>query len=144
MEVIRSANQPQLGLAKSPSMMVNTVLSAGKTQNGQHKPFQRSLSVSAEAPNSGAESSSGNSDSDSDGRASEKENKNKANNKSVAAAATNPATTNTTAGARVVVPRLDDEETFEKFFASKKPLQKAVIEESVEIADFDNIKATER
>lgn len=45
------------------------------------------------------------------------------------------------AGTKVAVPKLDDEETFSKFFTT---VQKAVIDENVEIADFDDIKSTER
>ncbi|XP_054084560.1 uncharacterized protein LOC105220753 isoform X8 [Zeugodacus cucurbitae] len=142
MHVVRSANQPQLGLAKSPSMMVTTTTTNGGTNggtNGHNNYLQRSLSVTAERPNS--ESANSSSDSDSDGRCNEKETKNKAN--TISAAADRAAL-----GTRVAVPKPDDEETFEKFFASKKqaPIQSTVISEDAEVNDFDfdSIKTTQR
>lgn len=45
------------------------------------------------------------------------------------------------AGSKVAVPRVDDDETFMNFFTS---VHRTVIEEGVEIADFDVIKSTER
>ncbi|XP_050337291.1 uncharacterized protein LOC126763630 isoform X13 [Bactrocera neohumeralis] len=141
MHVVRSANQPQLGLAKSPSMMVTTNTNGGANggTNGHHNYLQRSLSVTAERPNS--ESANSSSDSDSDGRCNEKETKNKANTMSAAAE-------RAALGTRVAVPKLDDEETFEKFFASKKqtPIQTTVISEDAEVNDFDfdSIKTTQR
>ncbi|XP_049314849.1 uncharacterized protein LOC105227966 isoform X13 [Bactrocera dorsalis] len=137
MHVVRSANQPQLGLAKSPSMMVTTNTNGGT--NGHNNYLQRSLSVTAERPNS--ESANSSSDSDSDGRCNEKETKNKTNTMSAAAE-------RAAQGTRVAVPKLDDEETFEKFFASKKqtPIQTTVISEDAEVNDFDfdSIKTTQR
>ncbi|XP_054733800.1 supervillin-like isoform X1 [Anastrepha obliqua] len=144
MHVVRSANQPQLGLAKSPSMMVTTNTNGGTNgTNGHHSFLQRSLSVTAERPNGEPSNSSSNSDSDTDGRCNEKETKNKANIKSAAATAT------AALGTRVAVPKLDDEETFEKFFASKKqtPIQRSgVVGEDVTVSDldFDSIKTTQR
>lgn len=44
-------------------------------------------------------------------------------------------------GSKVAVSRFDDDETFSKFFQS---VQKTVIQEGVEIADFDAIKSTEK
>ncbi|XP_055843005.1 serine-rich adhesin for platelets isoform X2 [Episyrphus balteatus] len=128
MKVVRSANQPQLGLAKSPSMMVTSMTAPPKPTsetNGQHRmQLKRSLSVNAEAQ------SASSSDSDSEGN-SEKENL-----KQVKKIAT------TKTGAKVIVPRVDDEETFEKFFTTSKSVEK--IDEGVEISDFDNIKSCER
>ncbi|XP_055913672.1 uncharacterized protein LOC129947223 isoform X7 [Eupeodes corollae] len=126
MKVVRSANQPQLGLAKSPSMMVTSMTApkSASVTNGQHRmQLKRSLSVNAEAQ------SASSSDSDSEGH-SEKENAKKVNK----------IITNT--GAKVVVPRVDDEETFEKFFTTSRSVEK--IDEGVEISDFDNIKSSER
>lgn len=143
--IIRSANQPQLGLAKSPSMMVGSDNTANKSltnrTNGHHTFLQRSLSVNAEAPGSGNdESSPSNSDSDSDARNStEKAHKNKANIESVTEKVNAKV-----GGAVVVVPKLDDEETFEKFFASKKTSDTNSNDNQVEISDFDNIKGAER
>lgn len=141
MHVVVSANQPQLGLAKSPSMMVTTNTNGGTNGGtyGHHNYLQRSLSVTAERPNS--ESANSSSDSDSDGRCNEKETKNKANTRSAAAE-------RAALGTRVTVPKLDDEETFEKFFASKKqtPIQTTVISEDAAVNDFDfdSIKTTQR
>ncbi|XP_069967792.1 uncharacterized protein Svil isoform X8 [Bactrocera oleae] len=141
MHVVVSANQPQLGLAKSPSMMVTTNTNGGTNGGtyGQHNYLQRSLSVTAERPNS--ESANSSSDSDSDERCNEKETKNKANTRSAAAE-------RAALGTRVTVPKLDDEETFEKFFASKKqtPIQTTVISEDAAVNDFDfdSIKTTQR
>ncbi|XP_020715082.1 uncharacterized protein LOC101448859 isoform X3 [Ceratitis capitata] len=143
MQIVRSANQPQLGLAKSPSMMVTSNSNGGTNggTNGHHSLLQRSLSVTAERPNGASENSSSNSDSDSDGRCNEKEVKNMANTKSAAAERAALVT-------RVAVPKPDDEETFEKFFTSKKQAstQKSGIGENAEVNDFDfdSIKATQR
>ncbi|XP_067642918.1 supervillin-like isoform X9 [Eurosta solidaginis] len=124
LEVVRSANQPQLGLAKSPSMMVtnsNTNRGSGAGTNRHNTSLQRSLSVSAERPEVTTSNTSSNSDSDSDGRCNEKESKNKANTKSAGITAAS-------IGTLVTVPRADDEETFEKFFASKKQKTATAVE----------------
>lgn len=141
---VRSANQPQLGLAKSPSMMVGG-LHSNKT-GGAPLAVQRSLSVNAEEPESqSALSRSNSSSSDSDGERnsprSAKLDKELANNKSAAAP--------TNVGAKIQVPRLDDEETFENFFVSKSKTMGAVAgaagdEAQLEISAFDDIKPTER
>ncbi|XP_060651600.1 LOW QUALITY PROTEIN: uncharacterized protein LOC132788284 [Drosophila nasuta] len=129
---VRSANQPQLGLAKSPSMMVgstNTKIAA-----------QRSLSVVNAQDEEPALSRSNSSSSDSDAERSSPRNakldKELANNKSAAAA--------TNIGARIQVPRLDDEETFENFFASQSKKPENSEETQLEISAFDEIKPTER
>ncbi|KAM8710344.1 hypothetical protein ACLKA7_017041 [Drosophila subpalustris] len=132
---VRSAHQPQLGLAKSPSMMV------GGT-NSSRKAAQRSLSVNAEEETPLSRSNSSSSDSDPDPERSSprsaKLDKELANNKSAAAA--------TNVGARIQVPRLDDEETFENFFAtqSKASTTEAGEDSQLEISAFDAIKPTER
>lgn len=146
LHVIRSANQPQLGLAKSPSMMVTSCTNgraagnASKASNGALL-IQRSLSVNNENANSASESNSTASNSDSD---NEKERKDKLNidNKW----STTSPTHGVSRGARVVIPKFDDEETFEKFFVSKKIQENSTLDEDegIDIADFDKIKPTER
>ncbi|XP_044314129.1 uncharacterized protein LOC108052880 isoform X5 [Drosophila rhopaloa] len=131
---VRSANQPQLGLAKSPSMMVTS-----STNNSTaNKTALRSLSVNPEEEVPTSLSRSNSSSSDSDGERSSpqnaKQNKELANNKSAAAP--------TNVGARIQVPRLDDKETFENFFASKPKKEEEGVE--LEISAFDDIKPTER
>ncbi|XP_030568416.1 supervillin-like isoform X1 [Drosophila novamexicana] len=126
---VRSANQPQLGLAKSPSMMVTTCSKTTSTQ--------RSLSVNAEENLSLSRSNSSSSESDGE-RCSPhnaKQSKELANNKSAAAA--------TNVGARIQVPRLDDEETFENFFVVQ-PKSQTAEESPLDISAFDDIKPTER
>lgn len=126
MKVVRSANQPQLGLAKSPSMMVTSMTAPKPTAqtNGQHRmQLKRSLSVNAEAQ------SASSSDSDFE-EINEKE-----HSQQIKRILTKP-------GAKVIVPRVDDEETFEKFFTTSKSVEQ--IDEGVEISDFDNIKSSER
>ncbi|KPU77565.1 uncharacterized protein Dana_GF24919, isoform J [Drosophila ananassae] len=127
---VRSANQPQLGLAKSPSMMVTTGGSAAP------KSTLRSLSVNPEeeVPSlSRSNSSSSESDGERSAPQNAKHNKELANNKSAAAP--------TNVGARILVPRLDDKETFENFFASAPRKEESV---QLEISSFDDIKPTER
>ncbi|XP_039230333.1 pneumococcal serine-rich repeat protein isoform X4 [Drosophila yakuba] len=128
---VRSANQPQLGLAKSPSMMVTSCT------NSSSKTALRSLSVNPEEEGPTSLSRSNSSSSESDGERNSphnaKQNKELANNKSAAAA--------TNVGARIQVPRLDDKETFENFFASKPKKEENV---ELEISAFDDIKPTER
>lgn len=142
---VRSANQPQLGLAKSPSMMVGGL--SGQKSGGAPVAAQRSLSVNAEEPETQSQSQSAlsrsnSSSSDSDGDRNSPRNakldKELANNKSAAAP--------TNVGARIQVPRLDDEETFENFFISKSKTAGAVAggDSQLEISAFDDIKPTER
>ncbi|XP_055687037.1 uncharacterized protein LOC129792225 isoform X3 [Lutzomyia longipalpis] len=90
--IFRSANPPLLGLAKSPSMMVQQ-----STDVMTPPALKRSVSVPGEEAQE--------------------------------------ATT------RVTVLQPDDDETFEKFFCG---IRNTVIDEEVEIADFDAIKSTER
>uniref|UniRef100_T1PBM3 Gelsolin repeat protein n=1 Tax=Musca domestica TaxID=7370 RepID=T1PBM3_MUSDO len=144
LHVIRSANQPLLGLAKSPSMMTT---GSGRTPGvgvGHHL-VQRSLSIN-EGNVIAERSSSSNSDSD-----NEKDNKNKqnGNSKAVPSITVGGITSSHgagTGGARVAIPKLDDEETFEKFFALKKSPTTPVTpeDESINIEDFDHIKSTQR
>ncbi|KAM7355014.1 supervillin isoform 3-T3 [Cochliomyia hominivorax] len=141
LQIIRSANQPQLGLAKSASMMCTTQSNGQKSSSNGARFVQRSLSVNNENPNSASESNSAASNSDSDNEKEQKDKRN-INNK-----ATSPSHGGQSVqrGARVVIPKFDDEETFEKFFVSKKPQDKSTPdEEGIDIADFDKIKPTER
>ncbi|KAL9910395.1 supervillin isoform 7-T7 [Glossina fuscipes fuscipes] len=125
---IRSANQPLLGLAKSPSMMVNGNGCQRNASNGALF-VQRSLSM--ETSSVMEINSANNSDSDNERefiRESEKSN-------GIDASPNN--------GGRVVVPKIDDEETFENFFASKKSIASKQ-EMSIDVTDFDKIKPTAR
>ncbi|XP_032575559.1 supervillin isoform X14 [Drosophila sechellia] len=130
---VRSANQPQLGLAKSPSMMVTSSTGTNSTS----KSALRSLSVNPEEEGPTSLSRSNSSSSESDGEHNSpqnaKQNKELANNKSAAAP--------TNVGARIQVHRLDDKETFENFFSSKPKKEENV---ELEISAFDDIKPTER
>ncbi|XP_046807051.1 uncharacterized protein LOC111675850 isoform X5 [Lucilia cuprina] len=146
LQIIRSANQPQLGLAKSASMMVTTNtngIGLGQKSSNGALFVQRSLSVNNENPNSASESNSAASNSDSD---NEKERKDKRNINNQSSNTTTTTTSQSARGARVVIPKFDDEETFEKFFVSKKIQQDKSTpdEEGIDIADFDKIKPTER
>ncbi|XP_030081129.1 uncharacterized protein LOC111597740 isoform X3 [Drosophila hydei] len=131
---VRSANQPQLGLAKSPSMMVTNATKAGA--------LQRSLSVTVEEAvtltrSNSSNSSSSSSSSESDGSPrNAKQHKELANNKSAEAA--------TNVGSRIQVPRLDDAETFESFFGVQAKGQANDESFELEISAFDDIKSTER
>lgn len=131
--VLKSLNQPQLGLAKSPSMMVpimssiNTISSdvtqtaAAITSNAnKNNKLTRSISVPGAANDD---------DSNYKDYQTEKVKKN------------GEAATKITGGSKVSVPKVDDDETFSNFFTS---IQKTVIEEGVEIDDFDIIKSTEK
>lgn len=148
LQTIRSANQPQLGLAKSPSMMVtsstNGNYAAASGPRASHGALfvQRSLSVNNEVAANGSESNSA-SNSDSD---NEKDQKDKRNINNQTSTTISPSHGNGVRGARIVVPKFDDDETFEKFFVSKKsPTGKSTPdEEGIDIADFDKIKPTER
>ncbi|XP_017841740.1 supervillin isoform X13 [Drosophila busckii] len=128
---VRSANQPQLGLAKSPSMMVTTGSVTMPTA------ALRSLSVNAEENPQTADSSCSSS-SESDGERQSphnaKQNKELANTKSAAAP--------TNVGAKIQVPRMDDKETFENFFATQ--INRKQRDLQLEICAFDDIKPTER
>lgn len=127
--VLRSLNQPQLGLAKSPSMMVSTVISETSDKSPTEKlgALTRSISV----PGVGA------ADSNDDDASRTKSN----GEPSVLPKSTSTNDKKVLTGSKVAVPRVDDDETFMNFFTS---VQKTVIEEGVEIADFDIIKSTER
>uniref|UniRef100_A0A1A9WC79 HP domain-containing protein n=1 Tax=Glossina brevipalpis TaxID=37001 RepID=A0A1A9WC79_9MUSC len=128
--IICSANQPLLGLAKSPSMMVtsSTINGNGCQRNANGALFvQRSISM--ETSSIMEINSANNSDSDNE-RESKIEKKNNTD-------------TSRNNGARVVVPKIDDEETFENFFASKKS-KASEQEENIDVTDFDKIKPTER
>ncbi|XP_075160690.1 supervillin isoform X5 [Haematobia irritans] len=142
MHVIRSAHQPLLGLAKSPSMMTaSTINGSGHVLpvTGQQNAVQRSLSIN-EGDTIPERSSSSNSDSD-----NEKDNKEKQNVAHKGFMPTRSASEAVVTGARVAIPRLDDEETFEKFFASKKaPTTPVTPEEDIAISDFDHIKSSQR
>lgn len=118
MKVVRSANQPQLGLAKSPSMMVTSTTNtqANKTETANQLFLKRSVSING---GRAATESSGSDTSD-----SEKNHK------------------TAESGSKVVIPRIDDEETFKKFFSIKNKHETG--EESIKISDFDSVKASER
>ncbi|XP_061394991.1 mucin-2 [Musca vetustissima] len=135
LHIIRSANQPLLGLAKSPSMMTS---GSARVPGVGHHLVQRSLSIN-EGNVIAERSSSSNSDSDND-----KDGKEKRSNMTIGVSSSQGMTG--TGGARVAIPKLDDEETFEKFFASKKSPTTPVTpeEEGINIEDFDHIKSTQR
>lgn len=105
--VFKSANQPILGLAKSPSMMVTNV------HDDKSLILQRSLSVPVE---------------DDEKELAEKTDETKRNNKE-----------NGFHGSKVSVPKLDDDDDFTKFFTS---IQNSVIDEGIEISDFDMVKSS--
>lgn len=126
--IFKSVNTPQLGLAKSPSM-ATTIVGSAKTVDDNL--LKRSFSVPGGGDND-----------DNDENNSIKCDKKYENDRSH-----QPATPDNRKhikerdGLKVIVPRLDDDETFSKFFTS---LQNSVIDEGVEIADFDTVKSTER
>ncbi|XP_073836456.1 supervillin isoform X10 [Musca autumnalis] len=136
--IIRSANQPLLGLAKSPSMMT-TGSGGGRAPGVGHHLVQRSLSIN-EGNVIVERSSSSNSDSD-----NEKEKQQNTSNKDVGVRSSHTVAAGG-GGAKVAIPKLDDEETFEKFFASKKSptTPQTPEEEGINIEDFDHIKSTQR
>lgn len=112
---LKSINQPLLGLAKSPSMMVPSTLSV----SNKSSLLTRSISVPGEdEENYYNECRRG-------------DVKNGEVTKGV----------NGNNGSKVSVPNVDDDEVFNKFFVS---IEKTVIEENVEIADFDAVKSSER
>lgn len=114
MKEFKSVNTPQLGLAKSPSMMV-----PGMGIKDEKTSFlKRSLSVPGE--------------SDELRESPEKNNlPNVQRHHGDGIGDFN--------GSKVVVPRLDEDDTFSRFFTS---LHSSVIDEGVEIGDFDDIKST--
>ena len=139
MIVFKSANQPQLGLAKSPSMMVtgdgDSINNSANNNLHRDKILKRSVSVPG-----------GNDDNV--GKHEEKQDdviigKPPPSSSSSRASKTTITTNelNEFSGAKVAIPKLDDDETFAKFFTS---IHKSVIEEGVEISDFDTIKSNEK
>lgn len=141
MDVFKSATTPQLGLSKSTSMMVPTMLTAvtptgtmspspiGTNRNNERAGLlKRSLSVPGEGDSDDASTSGG----DLKSKAANNENKNPENGFS---------------GSKVAIPKLDDDETFSKFFAKSRlnETTSVIVEEKVEVTDFDDIKvATEK
>lgn len=133
-QIVRSANQPLLGLAKSPSMMVTSNSGNSAKTNGSGGLFvQRSLSVNNEVSELGSSASSP-SNSDSDDQKELKEIRNNSLSKLIS----------TKSGSTIAVPKYDDKETFENFFASKKQSGDKNGAEDVDIASFDHIKSTQR
>lgn len=119
MKEFKSVNQPQLGLAKSPSMMVPGI--GNKDEKSSF--LKRSLSV----PGESEEMRETNDIKSNTPGAQEKKIQNcDGGNRDFN-------------GSKVVVPRLDDDDTFDRFFTS---LHSSVIDEGVEIGDFDDIKST--
>lgn len=124
---LRSHNQPLLGLAKSPSMMVTTTIDANNLtsnmayNNKISSPYSRSLSVPGAA-----------------GSDEENEDENANFEKE---STTSKVATPGNQGSKVVVHRVDDDETFTSFFKSTTFIN-PTIEGVVEIADFDIIKST--
>ncbi|XP_068142627.1 supervillin isoform X9 [Drosophila tropicalis] len=140
---VRSANQPQLGLAKSPSMMVTTTTKSTAAQRSLSvNPEEEKEKESSQALSRSNSNSSSGSTTDSDGGGAwpqnAKQSKELANSKSAAAP--------TNVGSRILVPRLDDEETFENFFVSqiKKPKHVEEQQDKEQLLDLDDIKPTER
>lgn len=124
-------------------MMVTSSHTNGQKSSNGALLVQRSLSVNSEKANSASESNSAASNSDSDNEKDLKDKRN-VNNKSAIGSPSHGKSA-LQKGARVVIPRFDDEETFEKFFVSKKPQEKSTPdEEGIDISDFDKIKPTER
>lgn len=122
---LRSLHQPVLGLAKSPSSMVVTTDASGLTTNVA---FMRSCSVPG--PTSA-----------SDNEENEDENANFAKDTKITVSVA-PALVHQ--GSKVVVHRVDDDETFSSFFKSTISVRTQSIADGVEIADFDAIKSTQR
>lgn len=132
MKSFKSSTVSQLGLAKSPSMMVPTLISSSMTHsniasalggdsdfsNGRASLLKRSISV----PGAG----------DADGSDSE-------NLKNIASGNGSASVKNEFNGSKVSIPKLDDDETFSKFFT------KTVIQEKIEVDDLDVVeRSTER
>lgn len=126
---LRSQNQPLLGLAKSPSMLVTTqqINDTNTTNlnynNKNNSPFLRSLSVPGAA-----------------GSDEENEDENANFEKDVIST---KHVTPVISGSKVIVHRVDDDETFSSFFKSNNSRTQAN-ENGVNIADFDAIKSTEK
>lgn len=112
----KSSTLPQMGLAKSPSMMVSTI----HTLKSDDQKLKRSLSVPGEE----------------DEIMIKTKDDNAINNR------IDKMRQNEKLGSRVTIPRADDDETFNKFFVKTK--KNSVIDEGVEISDFDAIKSNER
>ncbi|TDG53249.1 hypothetical protein AWZ03_000064 [Drosophila navojoa] len=134
---VRSANQPQLGLAKSPSMMVGPATKPTAVQRSLSVQEEENVTLTRSNSNKSSSSNSS-SGSDSDGSPrNAKQHKELANNKSAEAA--------TNVGARIQVPRSDDAETFENFFGGQRAKSSANAQTvELEISAFDDIKSTER
>ncbi|XP_037030396.1 supervillin isoform X2 [Bradysia coprophila] len=113
---LKSINQPLLGLAKSPSMMVPITLSVPSKGNL----LTRSISVPGE---------------------DEENYYNECRRGDVKNGEVTDGDVNGNNSSKVSVPNVDDDEVFNKFFVS---IEKTVIEENVEIADFDAVKSSER
>lgn len=113
MKEFKSINTPQLGLAKSPSMMV-----PGMCIKDESKSFlKRSLSVPGESD----------------------ELRESNETSSIPKTHQHNGGDGDFNGSKVTVPRLDEDDTFSRFFSK---LQSSVIDEGVEIGDFDDIKPT--
>lgn len=113
--VLKSQTTPQLGLAKSPSMMV-PIIPRSPTKLIKGIGLTRSISVPGEED-----------DNDVTNDSTEIDERKK-----------QPGAVH---GSKVTVPKVDDE-SFSMFFTTN--IHKTVIEEGVEIGDFDAIKATEK
>lgn len=126
---LRSQNQPMLGLAKSPSMMITTLQTIETNNlttniaysNKNNAPYSRSLSVPGAA-------------------GSDEENEDENANFENDTVKSKPVTS-IIQGSKVVVHRVDDDETFSSFFKSSNSRFQAT-EDGVDIADFDAIKST--
>lgn len=116
---LKSANQPMLGLAKSPSMMVPSALSVSNKNNL----LTRSMSVPGE---------------DEENYYNECRRGDVKNGEITHGDDGNLYGNN---GSKVSVPSVDDDEVFNKFFVS---LERDVIEENLDIADFDAVKSSGR
>lgn len=138
--VLKSQMTPQLGLAKSPSMMV-PIIPRSPTKLLKGIGLTRSISVPGEEECN----DDGDDDDDDDNDDNESKLKNnrgmtKSNsNDNIKQIANNGIVGG--GGSKVTIPIVDDE-MFLKFFTTK--IHKTVIVEGVEIGDFDAIKATEK
>lgn len=104
--VFKSTNAPQLGLAKSPSMMVPVLPALTSPKRDSLVILKRSLSVPGEDDEIGDVVQLRN-------------------------------------GSKVMIPKLDDDDTFGTFFQKIVP-ESVITEENVEVSDFDIIKPTEK
>lgn len=114
---LKSNSQPLLGLAKSPSMMVTPSTLPISSDNIL---LTRSISVPGE---------------------DEENYYNECLRGDVKNGEMTRGDSSGNNGSKVAVPNVDDDEVFNKFFVS---IEKTVIEENVEIADFDAVKSNER